>query len=347
MALLTQDIQGDIRSHVLLTQNLATANFDDAATKVEDYYRNVYIDNDNPGGIQAFKGGKPWKGKGKDKDKKGKSDYYNQQKEKGSEYQQPQQPYQPWKGKGKGGKYGQRPYYSKSKGKRRGYNNYTNYSRPKGSYYNYRKGNGKGKGNKSQGPPSPPPNAYGKGRGSSKGKGGKRTDIMCYYCGKPGHTSDKCWWKGRIYNIDQSQPVWSVLNDNQPQQLQQLPQSSSSTTIMTQPRQTRLENMSLYESGSFHTGVNSITGSTLIVNKDNTTTDQLRRWAVLIYTGAMTSVASPEHFNHIPTKPLRQQDPQTLTAVNGKDIHIYGIKDVTLVHENLAIPATFIICDVN
>eukprot|EP00971_Amphidinium_carterae_P202401 4016026-Amphidinium_carterae.1 len=60
MAFLVQYIQGDIRSHLLLTQNLATANFDDAATKVEDYYRNVYIDNNNPGGIQAFKG-KPWK----------------------------------------------------------------------------------------------------------------------------------------------------------------------------------------------------------------------------------------------------------------------------------------------
>eukprot|EP00971_Amphidinium_carterae_P242314 4811235-Amphidinium_carterae.2 len=39
-----------------------------------------------------------------------------------------------------------------------------------------------------------------------------------------------------------------------------------------------------------------MTGSTLIVNKDNTTTDQLRRWAILIDTGAMTSVAAQEHF---------------------------------------------------
>eukprot|EP00971_Amphidinium_carterae_P019373 381502-Amphidinium_carterae.1 len=132
------------------------------------------------------------------------------------------------------------------------------------------------KGNK--GPPIPP---Y---KGKSKGQGGKRNDTVCYYCGKPGHTSDKCWWKGQIYNIDQAQPVCSIPNDNQPQQLQQLPQSSVSTTIMTQPQQTRLENMSLYEQGSFQTGVLSITGSTLIVNKDNTTTNQLRRWAVLIDT---------------------------------------------------------------
>eukprot|EP00971_Amphidinium_carterae_P116828 2313869-Amphidinium_carterae.2 len=290
MALLMQHIQGVIKSHLLLNVNLAAADFDDAATKVEDYYSTVYIDNNNPGGIQAFeKGGKPWKGKGSE----------NQPP------QQPQQPYRPWKGKG--GKYGQRPYYSKSKGEGKGYYNYTNYTRPKGGYYNYRKSKGKGKGGISQGPPLPS-NPYSKGKGS-KGKGRKRTDIVCYYCGKPGHTSDKCWWKGQIYNIDQSKPVWSVPNDNQPQQLQQLPQSSASTTIMTQPQQTRLENMSLYESGSFYTGIHSITGATLIVNKDNTTTDQLRRWAILIDTGAMTTVGSQEHFNHIPTKPLLQQDP--------------------------------------
>eukprot|EP00971_Amphidinium_carterae_P087282 1727290-Amphidinium_carterae.1 len=61
----------------------------------------------------------------------------------------------------------------------------------------------------------------------------------------------------------------------------------------------------------------------------------------------MTSVASQEDFSHIPTKPLQHQDPQALTAVTGENINIYGIKEVTLVHDNLAIPATFIICDVN
>eukprot|EP00971_Amphidinium_carterae_P272051 5399308-Amphidinium_carterae.1 len=111
MAILMQHIQGDIRSHLLLNVNLAKADFDDAATKVEDYYRSVYIDNNNPGGIQALGKGKPWKGKGKGKDKKGGKDYY---KGKRQEYhhQQQQKPYRPWRGKGKGGKYGgQRPYY--------------------------------------------------------------------------------------------------------------------------------------------------------------------------------------------------------------------------------------------
>eukprot|EP00971_Amphidinium_carterae_P142243 2817690-Amphidinium_carterae.1 len=128
--------------------------------------------------------------------------------------------------------------------------------------------------------------------------------------------------------------------------MHQVPQSSASTTIMTQPQQTRLESINLYDQ-PYHTGIHSITGSTLIVDKNNTTTYQLRRWAILIDTGAMTSVASQKHFIHIPTKPLRQQNLQTLTAVNGENINIYGIKEVTLVHEHLAIPTTFIICDVN
>eukprot|EP00971_Amphidinium_carterae_P220015 4367524-Amphidinium_carterae.1 len=59
------------------------------------------------------------------------------------------------------------------------------------------------------------------------------------------------------------------------------------------------------------------------------------------------SVASRDHFSHIPIKPLRHGDPQALTAVTGENIDIYGIKEVMLVHDNMAIPATFIICDVN
>eukprot|EP00971_Amphidinium_carterae_P228003 4522488-Amphidinium_carterae.2 len=61
----------------------------------------------------------------------------------------------------------------------------------------------------------------------------------------------------------------------------------------------------------------------------------------------MTSVASQEHFPHIPLKPLRSQDPHTLTAENGEQINIYGIKEVILVYQNIAIPTTFIISDVN
>eukprot|EP00971_Amphidinium_carterae_P313321 6226820-Amphidinium_carterae.1 len=61
MALVMQHIQGDIRSHLLLTENLATPNFEDAAKKVEEYYRNVYSDNNN-GGVNGMKG-KYYKGK--------------------------------------------------------------------------------------------------------------------------------------------------------------------------------------------------------------------------------------------------------------------------------------------
>eukprot|EP00971_Amphidinium_carterae_P242162 4808428-Amphidinium_carterae.2 len=61
----------------------------------------------------------------------------------------------------------------------------------------------------------------------------------------------------------------------------------------------------------------------------------------------MTSVASQDHSTHIPLKPLRPQDPQKLTAVNGEQINIYGIKQVTLVYQNLAIPTTFLLSNIN
>eukprot|EP00971_Amphidinium_carterae_P273539 5428683-Amphidinium_carterae.1 len=58
--LLIQHIRGDIRSHMLMNYNLTTADFDESCTKVEDCYRNVYIDNSGGqiAGLQKPK--KPW-----------------------------------------------------------------------------------------------------------------------------------------------------------------------------------------------------------------------------------------------------------------------------------------------
>eukprot|EP00971_Amphidinium_carterae_P135206 2679747-Amphidinium_carterae.1 len=48
-------------------------------------------------------------------------------------------------------------------------------------------------GGKPKGPPVPSNDSdYWKGKNGGRGKGDK--NIICYYCGKPGHTSDKCWW---------------------------------------------------------------------------------------------------------------------------------------------------------
>eukprot|EP00971_Amphidinium_carterae_P204191 4051957-Amphidinium_carterae.1 len=68
MTLLIQNIQGDIKSHMLMNYKLSTSNFDESCTRVEDYYRNVYIDNSEGqvAGLQKPKTpwkpwGKPWK----------------------------------------------------------------------------------------------------------------------------------------------------------------------------------------------------------------------------------------------------------------------------------------------
>eukprot|EP00971_Amphidinium_carterae_P304483 6050506-Amphidinium_carterae.4 len=66
------------------------------------------------------------------------------------------------------------------------------------------------------------------------------------------------------------------------------------------------------------------------MDRNNTTTDQLRQWAVLIDTGAMTSVASQEHFTHIPLKPLRPQDPQSQwSIISDVNCAILGLDTIT------------------
>eukprot|EP00971_Amphidinium_carterae_P323678 6432629-Amphidinium_carterae.1 len=107
--------------------------------------------------------------------------------------------------------------------------------------------------------------------------------------------------------------MWSIPNDNPTPQLQP-PSQSATTTILTQPQQ-HPTNINLYDQPY---GIRSVTRTTLVVDEDNTTTNQLRRWAILIDTGAITSVASRDHFSHIPIKPLRLRDPQALTAVTGE-----------------------------
>eukprot|EP00971_Amphidinium_carterae_P022971 453259-Amphidinium_carterae.1 len=272
---------------MLMNYKLSTADFDDICAKVEDYYRNVYIVNSGGqiAGLQKpkkpwppWKKKQPWKngyGKGKydydtgkgGKDKGGK-DLYNKGYDKGR------------KGKGRG--YG-KPWYGKPKGGKgdKGYYNY-NYGKPKG-YYG--KGKDKGDGGKPKGPPLPSNYNDWKGKKGGKGKGDK--NIICYFCGKTGHTSDKCWWnnKGQLYNMDQPAPMWSVPNDNPSQNLQ--PASQQGTTIMTQPQGVPPPPISsIYDQ---HYTVRAVTGATLVVDKDNTTTDQLQRWAILIDTGAITS----------------------------------------------------------
>eukprot|EP00971_Amphidinium_carterae_P168369 3336098-Amphidinium_carterae.1 len=61
----------------------------------------------------------------------------------------------------------------------------------------------------------------------------------------------------------------------------------------------------------------------------------------------MTIVASQKYVPNIPLKQLRAEDPHTQTAVDGEQINVHGIKQVTLVYNKLAAPATFIIFDVN
>eukprot|EP00971_Amphidinium_carterae_P253189 5026990-Amphidinium_carterae.1 len=61
-------------------------------------------------------------------------------------------------------------------------------------------------------------------KAKEKGKG-KRKTVQCYQCGKYGHTSPDCWWKGATYDVDQQTPGTSLRNDGivSNQQYQQTP----------------------------------------------------------------------------------------------------------------------------
>eukprot|EP00971_Amphidinium_carterae_P020454 402951-Amphidinium_carterae.4 len=161
MDLLLQHIQDDIKSHLLLNTSMVNPDFENAATKVEEYYRNVYIDNNCSRRTKARK--------------ERKETTTLHRKERATQTTTLHTTEEKAKGKGK---YNSRPYNVKGRGK--GYNNYnSNYSRPKGSY-NYGKGKSKGKGSKNKQtvdniPPLPP---Y-KGKGSTKrrGEGNKIANI--------------------------------------------------------------------------------------------------------------------------------------------------------------------------
>eukprot|EP00971_Amphidinium_carterae_P147633 2926253-Amphidinium_carterae.1 len=99
---------------------------------IEEYYRNVYLDNNYSTGVNYFTEGGKY-GKRRDKGKKGNGDY---SQPKGKGYTNDYSSYS--KSRGKGGKYGSRPYNVKGRGKGyKGYNNYSSYGRPKGSYGGY------------------------------------------------------------------------------------------------------------------------------------------------------------------------------------------------------------------
>eukprot|EP00971_Amphidinium_carterae_P160068 3173145-Amphidinium_carterae.3 len=64
---------------------------------------------------------------------------------------------------------------------------------------------------------------------------------------------------------------------------------------------------------------------------------QVPQWAILIDTGAMTSVAPSDYCPHIPLKPLEAEKPQTVKA--GRP-NRYGIKQLTMLYNKPAIPRT-------
>eukprot|EP00971_Amphidinium_carterae_P177436 3519006-Amphidinium_carterae.1 len=87
--------------------------------------------------------------------------------------------------------------------------------------------------------------------------------------------------------MDQPTPVWSVPNDRTAQQLHPSSQTATTTILTTPQQQQQPPSITLYDQQHQYS-VRAFMGSTLVVDKNSTTTYQLQRWAILIDTGAIT-----------------------------------------------------------
>eukprot|EP00971_Amphidinium_carterae_P308755 6135235-Amphidinium_carterae.10 len=140
--------------------------------------------------------------------------------------------------------------------------------------------------------------------------------------------------------IDQPTFIWLLPNDTGMQQRQQMPLQSSAMTTLLPQNADRLDQMQLDETGSCRqTALKSI-NATLTIDRKYTDQTQVQHWAILIYTGAMTSVASKEHFTNMLLGKVYELKIHTSSQLPTE-------KRSTSTESNKAIPTTFIISDVN
>eukprot|EP00971_Amphidinium_carterae_P201167 3992070-Amphidinium_carterae.2 len=204
MTVLLNRLRSAAREHLLLTTDLLDSEYEKAIKMVEEYYRNVYINNEQ-GDLNAFKG-KCYKGKGKHSKGKGKQD----------------------------NSYGICSNYSHGKKRMKVQRVNTmprqmqsTYGRLSSSGY-YNKGKGKAKARAMD-------LHYQQSERSNKGKVKNKT-VQCYLCGKDGHASPNCFWKGQTYSIDQQTPTTVVptsdSSTNRHGNHSTIPSSSASTTTL-------------------------------------------------------------------------------------------------------------------
>eukprot|EP00971_Amphidinium_carterae_P335966 6472069-Amphidinium_carterae.3 len=170
MAMRLQNIQGHIKSHLLLTTNMSIPNFESAAT-TECLHRQQLLSRSTRAQRQVLQR----KRKGRSK---GKADYNYPN----NNYREKWKGYAPYNTKSRGKeKYGSRSYQARGKGKG-SYGSYNYYRPNQGKGYTKSKGKGKGGNNKPMYENlnfQPQQESQDKVKGSTKGKG-KGNNIICY-----------------------------------------------------------------------------------------------------------------------------------------------------------------------
>eukprot|EP00971_Amphidinium_carterae_P114772 2273452-Amphidinium_carterae.1 len=165
---------------------------------------------------------------------------------------------------------------------------------------------------------------------SGKGKGKGKSSITCWTCGRTSHTSNQCWWKGPIYQLDATDSA-------------QPPMPLESGTLMTSQSANEHSQSSDHVSGlwnpspiiieiigtimDIHNRVKEDSCCKIISQSDVKRCGQ--KWTLMYDSGAAMSVVPLSFAPHVPLQPIRGD--QKLQSVTDAEIKTHGFKKCTII----------------
>eukprot|EP00971_Amphidinium_carterae_P049700 979673-Amphidinium_carterae.1 len=169
--------------------------------------------------------------------------------------------------------------------------------------------------------------------------------ITCWTCGRTGHTSNQCKWKGPVYQLD-------ATDSEQP------PMPLESGTLMTSQQPANQQSQSsdpisgLWSQGptiteiigaimDIHNKVKEDNCCRIISQSDVSKCGQ--KGSLMYDSGAAVSIAPLSFAPHVPLQPMRGD--QKLQSVTDAEIKIHGFKGCTIMPGGIGLRVNFIICD--
>ena len=173
---------------------------------------------------------------------------------------------------------------------------------------------------------SPQPQAY---LGKGKHKQLPKQELWCNICQKKGHRTQACWWNNQQEQKHQKKNAWR--NPRRKKQLQRDHGDQSFADWLASNKGL----MSSFEKQSQDK-------SLAMLEMDNSLAAET--WALLVDTGAATSIAPQSFAQHLELSPA----PSTfqLATATGEAIKIFGLRHVHLQCQDLSFKVSFVIADV-